>query len=181
MDDLGQSGPPDGAFALHIETACEDFEILQCLISGQLMIRPQVSEIMRSPTSDLNELRMAARAPSRIQMALAKSFVFNVRRANRILEFNKHAISLDRPTRKHFLKVSDVLTSIRDINEHGYDGRRTDKKPSLHEHEGVSLDETSLFIQGLDKILMGPVNLAQIYPHIVTVRSNAGFSALCSK
>ena len=68
------------AFALTLETACEDFENLLDLIDGDI-------KIMTSPrdAAMLNhKVNRWARAPLRIQMALAKSFLFNANRANRI-------------------------------------------------------------------------------------------------
>jgi hypothetical protein len=142
-------------FALMLETACEDFENLQDLVGGQLKV---VAEQDKT-TTDGNEARQnafrALRAPARIQMALAKSFVFNSHRANRICQKNKAALALDRTERKLFLKATEPLKPVRDVNEHGFDGDGS-VKPSMHHQEGGALDETALVIDGREKISMGP-------------------------
>src|ERR1700722_18783569 len=60
-------------FALMLETACEDFEIMRRLVSGELAVVP------KGPKLDF-------RASPRITMALAKSFIFHVVRAGRFSE-----------------------------------------------------------------------------------------------
>src|ERR1700692_697181 len=60
-------------FALMLETACEDFEILQ------RMIRHEIKLVSGNGIED-------HRAYPRIQMALAKSFLFNLVRARRICD-----------------------------------------------------------------------------------------------
>jgi hypothetical protein len=138
------------AFALMLETACEDFEILQDLIRGEARM---VSE-NQGPAAPIDKVHRLRRAPARIQMALAKSFVFNARRANRICAHNKAGLALDRLDRTRFLKATDPLTAVRDVNEHGFDGSGA-VRPSMHRQEGGLLDETSLMIGGPDKILVG--------------------------
>jgi hypothetical protein len=58
-------------------------------------------------------------ASARIQMALAKSFVFNAHRANRICHDNNAALALDRFERTRFMKAAGQLAVLRDVNEHG--------------------------------------------------------------
>jgi hypothetical protein len=48
----------------------------------------------------------------------------------------------------------------------------------MHEHEGGTLDETSMVILGPEKILMGPLNLYQAYLKVDRMRKIAGFSVL---
>jgi hypothetical protein len=60
--------------ALMLETACEQFEVLQQMIAGQLTVTSQ-----------------DPRAVHCIQMALAKGFIFSCIRARRICEHGKKA------------------------------------------------------------------------------------------
>jgi hypothetical protein len=77
------------AFALTLETACEDFEILQGLIDGEIQVTaPKTDEAIPANKDDHRKAHRALRAAPRIQMALAKSFLFNARRANRICTLN---------------------------------------------------------------------------------------------
>lgn len=62
------------AFALIIEDACNQFEVLQGLLSGEIRV------VGAHPGL---ELRITKHAGV-IKMALAKSFLFNANRANRI-------------------------------------------------------------------------------------------------
>jgi hypothetical protein len=153
-------------FALTLETACEDFEIMQRLISGELSVVSQGS-------------KRDWRAAPRIQMALAKSFVFNLVRARRICEHGKSSLAVDRSERKRFLSATAEALRVRNVNEHGYDVA-TDSPPSLHfQVQGGGFgDETSLGILGPDSILMGPLNLVDLYTPTDRMRQLAGFSAL---
>jgi hypothetical protein len=118
-----------------------------------------------------------ARAGPRIQMALAKSFVFNARRSNRVCNLNKAALGIGRIERKQFLKATEPLTAVRDVNEHGFDGDGS-VKPAMHRQEDGMLDETSLVVDGRQKILMGPLNLYDVYLAVDRMRKPAGFNAL---
>jgi hypothetical protein len=154
-------------FALMLETACEDFENLQDLVSGHLRI------ILAHPRDPAIR---ALRASARIQMALAKSFVFNAHRANRICEKNKAALALDRLERNRFLKATGELAVLRDVNEHGFDGVAGDIKPSMRLHsEGGWMDETALVASGGEVILMGAINLYSVYLAVDRMRALAGF------
>jgi len=159
---------PQQAFALLLETACSEFETLQALVSGQIsLVGPEA-------------LSVPVRAKATIQMALAKSFLFNANRANRVCFKNKPRLSLDRQEREDFLRATKSLGDVRDVNEHGYDGdpRSEKNRPSMHEQDGGFLDETSLVVLGPDKIFMGPLNLRDIFAAVARMRSVAGFSAL---
>ena len=164
---------PADAFALLIETACEDFEILLNLIDGNLQVTssPRANDAANPPPQ-----RVILRASPRIQMALAKSFVFNARRANRVCERNKALLPLDRSERKSFLKGTAPLIPVRDVNEHGLDDSNS-AKPSMHYNGGGWIDELSLCIGGREAILMGPLNLSEIYPVVDRARQIAGFGA----
>jgi hypothetical protein len=166
------------AFALMLETACEDFENLLNLIGGQLKV---VAPEQNGTKSDNQEARQnahrALRASARIQIALAKSFVFNAHRANRICQKNKAALILDRTERTLFLKATEPLKPVRNVNEHGFDGDGS-AKPSMHRQEEGRLDETALVIDGREKILMGPLNLYTIYRSVERMRKIAGFNSL---
>jgi hypothetical protein len=163
---------PPKAFALMIETACEDFEILQSLVQGGLKVSAEGSPIASR----------AVRAPARIMMALAKSFVFNVRRANRICDSHKAVIAIDRLERTRFIKASGRVTAIRDVNEHGFDGGAGDLSPTEHFlADGVWIDETGLVVLAPEKILIGPLNLYEIYLSVRRMRELAGFVALAER
>lgn len=167
------------AFALHLETACEDFEILQDLITGDIRLGSQGDTyVPPNDVADRKKWFRRQRAVPRIQMALAKSFVFNARRANRILTRNKN-LDIERTARKDFIKKVGNLTVIRDVNEHGFDGDGT--KPSLHNAAGGWLDETSLAIHGPSEVYMGPANLVDYYNLVARMRDVAGFFAIAEK
>jgi hypothetical protein len=156
-------------FALMLEAACEDFETMQRLISGELSI------VSRRAS------RRDWRAAPCVQMALAKSFVFNLARARRICEHGASSLTVDRAERKRFLAATAEVLSVRNVNEHGFDVA-TDSPPSLHFHaEGGGCDETSLVIDGPDSILMGPLNLAHLHKPTDRMRQLAGFSALSER
>ncbi len=170
----------DKAFALMLETACEDFENLLYLIDGSIKVVVTTDKVAQSHS----QVHRFVRAPARIQMALAKSFLFYANRANRICWKNKAQLKLDRDERERFLKSTEPLTLVRDVNEHGYDGdiRSQKHKPSMHPQESGGMgDETSLTIDGRDKILMGPLNLYTIYLAVDRMRRFAGFTALHGK
>jgi hypothetical protein len=172
---------PAEAFALLLETACENFEILQDLVQGQLqVVTPEESKNTPVTKEDRQKAFRAARAPARVQMALAKSFVFNAHRANRVCKLNKAALGLNRRERTRFFKATDPLDAVRDVNEHGFDGNGS-VTPSLHAHEGGMLDETSLVIDGPEKVLMGPLYLYEAYLAVDRMRKLAGFGALHEK
>jgi hypothetical protein len=170
---MSDGEPPSAeiAFALMLETACGDFETLQDLIRGDIQL---VSG--SKGEQDLASRARTIRAKGKVQMALAKSFVFNAVRAHRICTSRAGSLTLDRLERKRFVKATEPLIGVRHVNEHGFDGDST--KPSMHVQEGGQLDETSLVIDGPDKILMGPLNLATIYTSVDRMRKLAGFSAL---
>jgi hypothetical protein len=164
--------PPE-AFALLLESACSEFETLQALLSKQIrLVGPQSEHGPAAPN--------VLRAQATVHMALAKSFRFNANRANRVCSKNKSQLSLDRQAREDFLRATRPLTEVRDVNEHGYDGdKRSEKsRPSMHEQKAGFLDETSLVIAGPNKILMGPLNLHDIFAAVARARSVAGFAAL---
>ena len=154
-------------FALMLETACEDFEIMQRLISGELAVVSQGS-------------KRDVRASPRIQMALAKSFVFHVVRARRICEHSASSLAASRVERKRFMAATAGALSIRDVNEHGFESN-TNSPPSLHFHDvagGAFCDETAMTVLGSKDILMGGLNLFDLYGPTDRMRKLAGFFAL---
>jgi hypothetical protein len=113
-------------------------------------------------------------------MALAKSFLFFSARAHRICEHGAGSLHLPREERKLFLAMMRHVVPVRDVNEHGFDPNAgSEATPSLHFHklEDVMVDQTSLIILGPDKILMGPLNLCDVYRAIDRMRKLAGFAA----
>jgi hypothetical protein len=164
------------AFALMVETACEEFNVLNRLVRGEIRL---VSDATGMP-----------RILMCIQMALAKSFVFHVARAYRICKSGSQFLSKYPSERKLFIKYLDSidLAEIRDVNEHGFDsgnpargGRSKDSTPSMHPHEvegmKIAVDETSLMIFD-GKILIGAVNLYDVYPQVERMRQLAGYASL---
>ena len=117
-------------------------------------------------------------------MALAKSFVFHLVRARRICEHGAGSLKIDRSARKSFLDDTKEVLKVRDVNEHGFDvgGRVRGKtsKPALHHHrvESAMLDETSVVVLGDQKILMGPINLFEMYAPTNRMRTLAGYRNL---
>jgi hypothetical protein len=153
-------------FALMLETACEDFEICQRLIRQETTV---------TSTHQRDKFRAAAR----IQMALAKSFVFYAVRARRICVHGQGSLGLDRLERTRFLKGTERLVQVRDVNEHGFDAdAKATSKPSMHPQDGGMLDETAMVIESDNKILMGPLNLYDTYVPIARMRGLAGFASL---
>jgi hypothetical protein len=110
-------------------------------------------------------------------MALAKSFVLNAVRARRICEHSHGSLRIDRLERTRFLKGTEGLLHIRNVNEHGFDADGS-SKPSMHHQDGGALDETSMVIDSDKKILMGPLNLYDTYVSTGRMRALAGFASL---
>jgi hypothetical protein len=150
-----------------LETACTDFEICQRLIRGETTV---VS------SHHLDKLR----ASRHIQIALAKSFVFHTIRARRICKHSQGSLGIDRLERKRFEKGTEGLLHVRDVNEHGFDKVGRYSKPSMHHHEEdrVILDETAMTARNDRKVLMGPLNLYDMYVPTARMRGLAGFASL---
>lgn len=164
----GALSTEEEGFALMLETACEDFSILRALVNKELQL---------TPVEGLQPKIRPSRASARVQMALAKSFVAHAIRARRICEHSRE-LRLDRLERIRFIKATETLSDVRDVNEHGFDAN-TESKPALHLQEGGGLgDETSLVIFGPTKILMGPIELQTVYVAVDRMRKIAGFATL---
>jgi hypothetical protein len=133
-----------------LETACQDFETLQDIIRGSVqVVVPSEAHWLRNnggfaARARIDMVLLAARA--RINMALAKSFLFHARQANRICERNKATIALDRLERHRFLNATKPLTPLRNVNLHGFDG--DGPEPSMHRHPFGIVDEMGLAIVG---------------------------------
>jgi hypothetical protein len=162
--------PPGEAFALFLETACREFETLGAMLLGEIQLVASKPE---------NAVQVRHAAPT-IRMALAKSFLFNTNRAHRICLKNKAQMILDRVARKDFLRDTEPVTHVRNVNEHGFDGDKQSEKSkrSMYEQEGGFLDETALVLAGPKRILMGPLNLSDVYRAVARARNLAGFGAL---
>ena len=154
-----------------LETACRDFETMQRLI------RRETRLVFENGRED-GMGRMSA------QMALAKSFVFNVVRARRICGHGSGSLVVGRSQRRSFLQETAGALGVRDVNEHGFDSggavRGKSARPSMHLHaaESAMVDETGLVILGDQKVLMGPINLYDIYVATDSMRKLAGFHSL---
>ncbi|MCJ2063260.1 hypothetical protein MKK63_11115 [Methylobacterium sp. J-088] len=157
---------PAQSFAMMLEQSCKSFEALQSLISGRTKII--------STDFDVG---------STVQTALAQSFLFYTSRSYRILRSVKGAFGLPRDVRKEFERVVAPVVTVRDVNEHGFDISRASgkvSKPSMHAHSehSAALDETSMIILDEHTILMGPLNLCDVYKPVEAMRAVAGFQAL---
>ncbi len=161
---------PITAFALVIETACEQFEMLQLLISGGI-------KLAEPPQDDIQRRILHTRANACIRMALAKSFVANVIRARRIIEHGQEHLKVGKLYRKVFLSKTQPVIRVRDVNEHGYDVVDNYNRPELHFRANSWGDETSLHIGKSEEIFMGPINLYSIYRSLEHMRTLAGFQA----
>lgn len=154
-----------------LEVACSEFECLQKLLTQELTLTAQ-------------DQFSAWRAYPTIQRALAKSFLFNVVRAYRICEHGKHMMMLPRELWKQFEKEIKPVVDVRDVNEHGFDVHkvpgRKNNRPTLHHHEDINgaADETSMIITAPNKIIMGPLNLYEVYVVVAEMRKVAGFHTL---
>ena len=82
--------------------------------------------------------------------------------------------------RTRFLKATASVLGVRDVNEHGFDTSGRVSKPMMHSHPEYSaiLDETAMIVLGDQKILMGPLNLYDIYIPTDHMRLLAGFASL---
>jgi|SRR5947208_16404311 len=122
---------PARAFALTIETACEQFEVFHLIKTNEIKIEMEKQQI------DVRKRLTTTRAPYCIQMALAKSFVANTIRARRICEHGARHLSVSRTERQLFLKSTEPLLLVRDVNEHGFDINNGKSKPSFHFKDGA--------------------------------------------
>ena len=113
-------------------------------------------------------------------MALAKSFVFNVVRARRICEHSRGSLAVNGLERTRFLRATASVLGVRDVNEHGFDTSGRTSKPTMHSHPeySVVLDETAMVVLGDQEILMGPLNLYDVYVPTAYMRTLAGFASL---
>jgi hypothetical protein len=162
-------------FALMVEIACEDFETLERLVRGELKL---VSTASGQDDTTAPDWVREPKAKKTVVMSLAKSFLFHVARAKRITEDSPQFLRNHAKERRLFLKYlnSIGLTGVRNVNEHGFDAGTPDSSPSIHVHDdgNIALDETSLSMIG-GKILMGPINLRDVYPKVKQMQQIAGF------
>lgn len=148
-----------GNFALMIDTACRDFEAFLAFARGDAWVQSkdewESSKVMTAAT-----------------MALAKSFAFNVIRAARICRHGASELPLTREERKELNRIGERVLPVRDVNEHGFDRHRKGGsdpvRPSLHLHEEFSaaVDETGLVTLDEHTVLMGSLNLRDVYNEV---------------
>jgi hypothetical protein len=166
------------SFALMLEAACQDFETLDRIVRGEIKIVLDLTATAQGPQP---AWALEQRAKASVTTALAKSFLFYVARAKRICAKNSQFLRGYSEDRKFFLKYlnSIGLTDVRDVNEHGFDpDSLPDSRPSIHVHGdgNIALDETGVIV--LDgKILLGPINLYDVYPKVKNMRDIGGFSS----
>lgn len=152
-------------FALRLETSCRAFETLRAIIKGSLVLIDAQGE-------------QQLQATAAIRMALAQEFIANAARARRVLDTAKAEIPISKEARKSFLSETASVVDVRDVNEHGLDNRHVKSKPTMHDHGEGSVDEFSLAVFGPDQILMGSLNLVDVYTVVAEMRDLAGFQAL---
>ncbi len=87
-------------FALTVETACRDFEVLSALVRNEISLT--------------GDALMANRAGGAIRMALAKSFLFYAERARKISEQGFSSLNIPAVERKSFLRDMKRITKVRD-------------------------------------------------------------------
>ena len=170
------------AMALLLETASEQFTTLRGLVDGKFLFLMTVNTTSPAAQSD------CFRALRCVRMALAKEFLFNSARIYRLLEHGNFDLIFSGEQRKRFMVMLKPVVNTRDVNEHGFDavgssrGRKI-SRPSLHKHDDVNVaaDETSLVVIGPDRILLGPLNLAEIFAAVESMRLIAGYSSLDRK
>jgi hypothetical protein len=86
---------------------------------------------------------------------------------------------LDRTERRLFLSGTKTLEDIRDVNEHGFDvDADPTSKPSLHLKDGSYLPDTGVLPLSPTVVLMGPLNLYEVYRAIARMREHAGYASL---
>jgi hypothetical protein len=157
-----------------LEVSSEQLSMLRHLLREELSLVASSEECER----------IKYRARGRVIQALAMGFVFNAVRAYRICKSGANDLNISRDERETFLKLLHPVVAVRNVNEHAFDpprtGRGKESRPSMHFHDNGlgSLDETSLVIFGADTILMGPLNLVDVFAAIETMRATAGFAAL---
>ena len=156
------------SYSLLISSALGSFEALAGFLNGDLVVMRKAEDSNFKPYPFLN-----------FYSVLAKHFLFEMNRLYRVIE---HATNLHSclplqeqgpfiEARRDFVKKWRCLVNVRNVNEHGFDYKKSGKKasPSLHTHfDGqFALDETSLIILGANEILMGPINLADLYRDVL--------------
>jgi hypothetical protein len=162
--------------ALLLEEACGQFELASALAAREF--------IVTAPNGTIKD-QLLCRANSTAMMALAKGFLFNARRAFRLIEHNNGKLNLDRAVRNSFRNAMTPIVDVRDVIEHGSDENglkgKTPIRPRQHIHDDgeISVDETSIVFTG-DKMLMGPLDLFDIYKEVHKMKEIAGFASLPS-
>src|SRR4051812_5393514 len=121
-DVLGDHLAPAHAFALLLETACENFRILQSFMLGEITL-------VTEPPQNQQKRILFARAQSVVMMALAKSFVTHIVRSRRICEDGAKYLKVDPQERRAFLTGTKALVRVRDVNEHGFDVKKNYSRP----------------------------------------------------
>jgi hypothetical protein len=142
-------------------SVCRNFEILQLLISGELALLDRTNR--QDTFALLNP----------VLQSLAKSVLFDAVRAARILEHAPSHVDVDRAKRKAILRDVSPFIIVRDLNEHWLDPTGKRREPTVHHHPelGVAADEVSMVILGSDHIILGNVNLKDLYSSFVSLLS----------
>ena len=145
-----------GNFVRYAVEVCKDLEVAISAASGKLVL----ARVTGSNSADV-----VPELSQQVINVFGKSALFNAVRAVRILEHAADKVDLDRDARKAMLKSLKPFLKVRDANEHGHDpkGRKVEIATTHHEDIGVALDQVSMIVMGPEKILMGEVNLVDLY------------------
>ncbi len=96
MSNIEANNDTKSRLALLLQVACEQFQVAQKLATGELQV---------IATSNSTSQHLSSRTSSIAQMALAKEFLFNARRAYRLVEQGKGKLNLG-PVLKYGIRKS---------------------------------------------------------------------------
>lgn len=146
-----------------IGMACREYETMQRVLTGETLIRSKNFE------HSFDEGTIIA--------SLAKSFIFFLVRARRIMQHDAATINIDRNERVRFLKATEAVVAVRDVNEHGFE-RNTRSPPEMHQNNVGLIDETSIYIGGPTEVIIGPLNICALYVPAKRANDIAGLHTL---
>jgi hypothetical protein len=153
---------PNLAFYLMLDSACKAFRTLQALLANEIALVRRKSGKSEGQAYD----HLLVQALPACTDALALSFIFNGRRANRLCEKHAADLRLERDERRRFMHATAALTLIRDVREHLLDGK-DGRTPTEYDRVDNRGDELALTYDGpTGRILVGPVNLCAVYPSV---------------
>ncbi len=140
--------------------------IVQALVDYEILAAICINSIAIFGRDNATSFSNKPEFQQHVAQALAHAFIF---KANRVLRIAAHAgdrINVARKHRKALLKLLEPVRPVRDANEHWTDpARKETSKPALYHHEesGVAVDDVILVLLGADKIMVGSINLFDVY------------------